>query len=141
VHPLAPVEVHPLLGVGGQARSEARRAERSGWPATRSVGQGRFGAFPWLGSGDRRAVRRSEALGGAIEGDRSGRFCRLGGRAGAEVVVFEAVAVALEAHRGNATLNYRSVLVREPGPDEAELYRRPDHRLRRRRVSSAERTV
>ncbi len=40
-------------------------------------------------------------------------------------------------HRGNATLNYRSVLARELTVQDAELYRRPGHRRRLRRVGAA----
>ena len=72
-------------------------------------------------------MRRSAALGEGAEGDWSGDFGALAAGAGAEVAVFEAVAVAFEAHQGNATLNYRSVLVRELTVEDAELYRRPGH--------------
>ena len=49
----------------------------------------------------------------------------------------EPVAVlAFGDHQGNATLNYRSVLVREVAVEDAELYRRPGHRRRLRRVSA-----
>src|SRR6266536_2659736 len=37
-------------------------------------------------------------------------------------------AFAVKLHRGNAGLNYRSVLAFEVGPVEAELYRCPAHR-------------
>ena len=40
-------------------------------------------------------------------------------------------------HQGNATLNYRSVLARELTAEDAEIYRRPGHRRRLRRVSAA----
>ncbi len=50
----------------------------------------------------------------------------------------EPVAVlAVGDHQGNATLNYRSVLARELTVEDAELYRRPGHRRRLRRVSEA----
>jgi len=50
----------------------------------------------------------------------------------------EAVAVlAVGDHEGNATLNYRSVLARELTVEDAELYRRPGHRRRSRRVGPA----
>ena len=61
----------------------------------------------------------------------------MSGGAGVEVFAAEAVAVAFEAHEGNATLNYRSVLARELTVEDAELYRRPGHRRRLRRVSAA----
>jgi transposase len=41
-------------------------------------------------------------------------------------------------HRGNAGLSYRSVLAFEVGSDDAELYRRPDHRRGRRRPSGGQ---
>ena len=47
-----------------------------------------------------------------------------------------AVAVAVDLHEGNATLNYRSVLARELTVEDAELYCRPGHRRRVRRVSA-----
>ena len=40
-------------------------------------------------------------------------------------------------HEGNATLNYRSVLAWELTVEDAEIYRRPGHRRRLRRVSAA----
>jgi hypothetical protein len=40
-----------------------------------------------------------------------------------------------DAHQGNATLNYRSVLVRELTVEDAEIYRRSGHRRRSRRES------
>ena len=40
-------------------------------------------------------------------------------------------------HQGNATLNYRSVLARELTVEDAELYRRPGHRRRLRRLRAA----
>jgi hypothetical protein len=57
-----------------------------------------------------------------------------------EVLAVPAHAVAVLAvgdHEGNATLNYRSVLAREVTAGDAELYRRPGHRRRLRRVGSA----
>ena len=45
------------------------------------------------------------------------------GLPGGRVAAFEAVAVALEVHRGNATLNYRGVLARELTAEDAEIYR------------------
>ena len=42
-----------------------------------------------------------------------------------------------DQHEGNATLNYRSVLARELTVEDAELYRRPGHRRRSRRVGPA----
>ena len=51
----------------------------------------------------------------------------------------EAVAVlAVGDHERNATLNYRSVLVRELTVEDAEIYRRPGHRRRSRRVSAGD---
>jgi hypothetical protein len=51
----------------------------------------------------------------------------------------EAVAVlSVGDHQGNATLNYRSVLVRELTVVDAEIYRRPGHRRRSRRVSAGD---
>ena len=50
-------------------------------------------------------------------------------------VVAHAVAVAVDLHQGNATLNYRSVLARELTVEDAEMYRRPGHRRRSRRLS------
>jgi hypothetical protein len=55
-----------------------------------------------------------------------------GGKSGA--VAAHAVAVTVDLHQGNAGLNYRSVLRCEAGPADAELYRRPQHRRRSRRV-------
>ena len=52
----------------------------------------------------------------------------------ASAVAAHAVAVAVDLHEGNAGLNYRSVLAREVSGEEAELYRRPGHRRRLRRV-------
>lgn len=47
----------------------------------------------------------------------------------------EPVAVlAVGVHERNATLNYRRVLARELTVEDAELYRRPGHRRRARRV-------
>jgi hypothetical protein len=89
------------------------------------------------GSLDRRCVSRSAAFADDAEGDRSGDFGALAAGAGSEVAVLEPVGVALEAHEGNATLNYRSVLARELTVEDAELYRRPGHRRRLRRVSAA----
>ena len=81
-------------------------------------------------------MSRSAALGEVAEGDRSARFGAAAAGLGSEVAVFEPVAVAFEGHQGNATLNYRSVLVREVAVEDAELYRRPGHRRRLRRVSA-----
>src|SRR5688572_24634314 len=83
------------MGCGGGERSEACRAEWSELPPARSGGAGSFWAFSEGGARDRRVVRRSEALGEPGAGDWSGRFGGLG-RAGAEVVVLEAVGIALE---------------------------------------------
>jgi len=54
--------------------------------------------------------------------------------AAVDVFAAESVAVALERHERNATLNYRRVLARELTVEDAELYRRPGHRRRARRV-------
>ena len=43
----------------------------------------------------------------------------------------------VDHHQGNATLNYRSVLAREVTVEDAELYRRPGHRRRLRRLRAA----
>jgi hypothetical protein len=74
---------------------------------------------------------------GAEHTRRETEECLGGGAGGSGVEVFaaEAVAVAFEAHQGNATLNYRSVLVRELTVEDAEIYRRSGHRRRSRRES------
>lgn len=70
-------------------------------------------------------MRRSKALGEHAATVWSPDFGALRGRRGAEVLVLEPVGIAFEAHQGNATLNYRSVLAREVTVEDAELYRRP----------------
>jgi hypothetical protein len=94
-------------------------------------------AISRVGLGIWRVVRRLEALGEGSEGYGSSDFAVFGGGSDAEFAVFEPVGVAFEGHQGNATLNYRSVLARELTVEDAELYRRPGHRRRLRRVSAA----
>ena len=67
---------------------------------------------------------------GAAAGLGQGLHPLAGGRLGESVAV-----LAFGDHQGNATLNYRSVLAREVTVEDAELYRRPGHRRRLRRVS------
>src|ERR1035441_561570 len=86
----------------------------------------------------RGVVRRCAALGQGAAGDWSANFGESRARAGGEVFAAQAVTVAFERHEGNAGLNYRSVLAREVSGEEAELYRRPGHRRRLRRVRPGE---
>jgi hypothetical protein len=91
----------------------------------------------WGRGSDRRVVRPCAAVGEVTEGDRSADLGGFGPDASVEVFAAQAVAVAFERHQGNATLNYRSVLARELTAEDAEIYRRPGHRRRLRRVSAA----
>ena len=69
---------------------------------------------------------------GVGSGSGEGLHPLAGGRLGESVAL-----LAVGDHRGNATLNYRGVLARELTAEDAEIYRRPGHRRRLRRVSAA----